>query len=185
MKKTTYPDLTLAVTLSARGFAYVFFEAPQTPYDWAVAEMNGGAKNEQIVERVQKLIQVYHPQTLVLEDVSAKSAKRPVRLQTLSLKLAHMAECEGVEVCRYDRKTIRIAFASVGAKTKVEIAQAIAMAIPAFMHRLPPVRKIWMSEDPRQMLFDAAALGITNYHLMGELLPAARMTRFDSFLIRA
>lgn len=163
MKKTTYLELTLAVTLSTRGFAYVFFEAPQTPYDWAVVEMNGGAKNEQILERVERLIQTYHPQTLVLEDISAKSAKRSARLQKLSLKLAHMAECEGVEVCRYDRKTIRWAFASVGAKTKVEIAQAIASAIPAFIHRLPPVRKIWMSEDPRQMLFDAAALGITHH----------------------
>lgn len=164
MKKTTYPDLTLAVTLSTRGFAYVFFEAPQTPYDWAVVETKGSGKDAQIMMRVEKLLQTYHPQTVVLEDVSGKSAKRSARLQKLSLRLAHMAGCEGIEVCRYDRKAIRAAFASVGAKTKVEIAHAVASAIPAFTHRLPPVRKLWMSEDPRQMLFDAAALGLTHHH---------------------
>ncbi len=168
MKKTTYPDLTLAITLSSRGFAYVFFEAPQTPFDWAVAEISGGAKNEQITRRIQKLIQAYHPATLVLENIGTKSTKRPERLRKLSLQLTHFAECEGVEVLRYDRKTVRGAFASVGAKTKVEIAHAIAAAIPAFMHRLPPVRKIWMSEDSRQMLFDAAALGITHYRQIEE-----------------
>ena len=52
-------------------------------------------------------------------------------------------------------------FASVGAGTKYEIAKAIATQIPAFAHRLPRLRKIWMSEDPRQSLFDAAALGLT------------------------
>lgn len=167
MKKTTYPDLTLAITLSTRGFAYVFFEAPQTPFDWAVVEISGGAKNEQITKRIQKLIQTYHPATLVLEDIGIPSAKRPERVRKLSLQLSHIAECEGVEVLRYDRKAIRGAFASVGAKTKVEIALAIAAAIPAFMHRLPPVRKIWMSEDPRQMLFDAAALGMTLFDQAG------------------
>jgi len=163
MKKTTYPDLTLAVALSTRGFAYVFFEAPQTPYDWAVVETKGSGKDAQIMMRVEKLLQTYHPQTLVLEDISGKSAKRSPRLQKLSLKLAHMAECNSAEVCRHHRTAIRAAFASVGAKTKVEIAHAVASAIPAFAHRLPPVRKLWMSEDPRQMLFDAAALAATHF----------------------
>lgn len=164
MFKTTYPDLTLAITLSTRGMAYVFFEAPKTPFDWAVVEVKGKGKNEQIAERVQKLLDLYHPQVLVLEDIQTKSAKRSSRLQRLSLALAHMATCEGIEVCHYDRKAIRQTFGAVGAKTKVEIAHAIATAIPAFMHRLPPIRKIWMSEDSRQMLFDAAALGIIHFH---------------------
>ncbi len=163
MFKTTYPDLTLAITLSTRGMAYVFFEAPETPFDWAVVEVKGTGKNAQITARVQKLFSLYHPQVLVLEDIQTRSAKRSDRLQKLSLALAHMATCEGIDVYRYDRKAIRQTFGVAGAKTKVEIAHAIAASIPAFMHRLPPVRKIWMSEDSRQMLFDAAALGITHH----------------------
>lgn len=43
---------------------------------------------------------------------------------------------------------------TAGAFTKYEIAKAIARRIPAFAHRLPRLRKLWMSEDPRQGLFD-------------------------------
>lgn len=162
MKRITYPDLTLAVSLSARGFAYVLFEAPEAPFDWGVVEIGGKDKNGQIGKRVQKLLCRYRPQTLVLENLSAKSAKRPDRTKKLALHLGHLAQSEGVDVMAYDRKAIRAAFTPLGAQTKVEIARAISLAIPALRHRLPPVRKIWMSEDPRQMLFDAAALGITH-----------------------
>lgn len=163
MMKTTYPDLILAVTLSTRGFAYVFFEAPQTPFDWAVVEIKGTAKNEQIRAHIHKLLTTYRPETLVLENIQGPNTKRSNRLKMFSHQLAHLAQCEGIDVAYYDRRAIRQAFAPVGATSKVEIAQAIALAIPAFAHRLPSVRKIWMSEDSRQMLFDAAALGITYY----------------------
>ena len=161
MEKITYPDLTLAVSLSTRGFAYVFFEAIEAPFDWGVVEKIG-RDNARIEKRVQKLLRLYRPQTLVLEDLRPKSAKRPDRVKKLVLQLGHLAQCEGSEVVSYDRGAIRKAFAPLGARTKVEIAQAIAIAIPALAHRLPPVRKLWMSEDARQMLFDAAALGLTH-----------------------
>ena len=67
------------------------------------------------------------------------------------------------EVSRISRDAIRACFASVGARKKYDIAQAIARQIPALAHRPPRVRKIWMSEDPRQSLFDAAALGLAFY----------------------
>jgi len=51
----------------------------------------------------------------------------------------------------------------VGARTKYEIAHAVARIIPAFKFRLQPVRKPWQSEDARQSPFDAAALGIVYY----------------------
>jgi Holliday junction resolvasome RuvABC endonuclease subunit len=165
MKKTTYPDLILAVTLSARGFAYVFFEAPQTPFDWAIVEIKAKGKNERVVAQVHKLLKSYKPATLVLENIQDPKAKHSNRLKMLSHQLAHLAQSEGVHVAQYGRLAIRNAFAPVGAKSKVEIAEAIAQAIPAFAHRLPPVRKIWMSEDSRQMLFDAAALGMTHQQI--------------------
>ena len=45
--------------------------------------------------------------------------------------------------------------------TKREIAEAIVREFPELEPRLPPVRKIWMSEDVRMSIFDAAALAIT------------------------
>ena len=77
--------------------------------------------------------------------------------------LVHFAEAEYVELHRCSKKEVRTCFASVGAGTKYEIAKAIATQIPAFAHRIPRFRKPWMSEDPRQSLFDAAALGLTYF----------------------
>ena len=43
---------------------------------------------------------------------------------------------------------------------KWELARTVAHAVPQLAPRLPPKRKPWMSEDARQSLFDAAALGL-------------------------
>jgi len=169
MERITYPDLMLAVSLSARGFAYVFFEGSETPFDWGVVEIKGKEKNQRTGKQVEKLLRCFRPHALILEDLRPKAAKRPDRTKKLSLHLQHLAHCEGIDVAIYDRAAIRRAFAPLGARTKVEIADAIALAVPAFGHRLPPVRRLWMNEDPRQMLFDAAALGLT--HAVGPTGP--------------
>ena len=41
---------------------------------------------------------------------------------------------------------------------------AIARDFPELEPRLPPVRKIWISEDARMNIFDAVALGMTFFH---------------------
>ena len=49
------------------------------------------------------------------------------------------------------------------ARTKDEIARAIAKLLPEFAARVPPMRKLWMSEDYRMGLFDALSLVFTYY----------------------
>ena len=161
MKRTTYPDLVLAISLTSRGMGYVVLEGPQTPFDWGM--MGRDAKNQSrvAIAKVATLIETCQPVAMVLENLDGKAVRHSRSLKRLSLRLAHLAENRGLTVARFDRTTIRNAFAPLGAKTKPEIAEAIAIAIPAFSHRTPPKRKIWMSEDRRQLLFDAAALGMT------------------------
>jgi len=38
----------------------------------------------------------------------------------------------------------------------------------AFRDRLPPLRKAWMSQDPRISVFDAAALALTHFSAVSE-----------------
>ncbi len=169
MKHKTYPDLVLAVSLTSSGMGYVIFEKSQTPLDWGIMtkcpvrlERRATAKMISIVEQCQ-------PIALVLEDIGSKNSRHSTRLQRLSLRLAHVGESSGLAVYRYTRGDIRRAFAPLGAKTKPEIAEVIAASIHAFSHRKPPKRKIWMSEDKRQLLFDAAALGLTAFALVDSL----------------
>lgn len=69
-----------------------------------------------------------------------------------------LAETQSIPAFAYSRAQVRQCFGHLGLATKHSIAEAIAKHIPAFERFLPPVRKIWMSEDARMGLFDAATL---------------------------
>ena len=164
MKRTTYPDLLLAVYPTTRGFAYVMFDGPISPFDWAMKDMPPKGKNAATLTAIEKLIERYHPDVLVMEKLKPSGQNRSIRICDLYKAILHLAETHQIEVFRYDRSDVQRWFASVCAKTKPEIAQAIAREIPAFIHRLPPIRKIWMSADRRQSLFDASALALCYFN---------------------
>lgn len=163
MTRRTHPPFILSVYPTSHGFAFVLFEGPEAPFDWGVKDIREKKKNTKILDDVRTIIERYHPEILVIEDTSMRHVRRVARIKRLYRMLRHLADVEQLDVHRYTRGDIRACFAPVGAVTKYEIAQAIATQIPAFAHRLPRVRKLWMSEDPRQSLFDAAALGLTYY----------------------
>jgi hypothetical protein len=167
------PHFVLAFYPTTHGFAFVLFEGPQSPFDWGVREFRGTRKNARTLKALKKLLDRYRPEALVIENTSRVRSRRVARIKRLHRMIRHLAEVEQIETHRYTRSDVRACFASVGAIRKHEIAQAIATIIPAFAHRLPRKRKIWMSEDPRQSLFDAAALGLTFYQFTanGKHLP--------------
>lgn len=162
MKRRSKTRFVLAVVPTCHGFSFVLFEGPEAPFDWGIKDIRGRTKNTGTLDAVKGLLTRYRPEVLILEE-TASGRRRATRIRRLFRMLTHLADTEGISVARYSRRDIRECFSSVGAKTKYEIAKAISNQIPAFTHRLPPIRKIWMSEDPRQSLFDAAALGITHY----------------------
>lgn len=156
-------NLVLSIYPTSRGYAFVLFEGPQSPYDWGVKDIRKKGKNEATLEGVRAPIERYRPDYLIIEEYTEPGSRRSSRIRRLYRMVTHLAESEFIEVSRISRSAIRTCFASVGAKTKYDIAQAVARQIPALAHRLPRLRKIWMSEDPRQSLFDAAALGVAFY----------------------
>lgn len=153
----------LAFYPTTHGYAFVLSEGPDAPFDWGVREIRGDDKNSATVEALKKLIATYHPEAIVIEDAAHGPCRRASRIKNLYKRIEHVAAAEGIEVHRYTRADVREVFEETGAITKHELAVAIAEMIPAFAHRLPRKRKIWMSEDPRQSLFDAAALGLTHF----------------------
>lgn len=156
-------QLILAVYPSSKGVAFVLFEGPDSPFDWGIKEIKGTIKNQTTVEAIERIIDRYQPDVLVIEETRERGSRRTVRIRRLYRSLMHLAHAQVIDVVAYPKRVVRNTFAQVGASTKYEIAQAIARTIPAFSIRLPRVRKPWMSQDSRQSLFDAAALGITYY----------------------
>lgn len=156
-------ELILSIYATSRGFAFGLFEGPESPFDWGVREIDNPSRNKKCLEAIAEIIDRNSPSHIVMEDTAEPLSRRNARVQQLYHSIAALGARNFIEVRRVSKPAIRACFAGVGAITKHEIAQAIAMRIPAFAIRIPPVRKPWMSQDSRQSLFDAVALALTYY----------------------
>lgn len=165
-----FDSFVLAIYPSARGFAFVVFEGPESPFDWGTKEFRGQKRNARTLEAIAALIARYRPDALVIEEFCEQGSRRSLRIRRLYRSLIDLAQTECIDIVRCTKAQVRHCFGSVDTPTKYEIATAIARQIPAFGHRLPRLRKIWMSEDARQNLFDAAALALTHYAINPSLL---------------
>jgi Holliday junction resolvasome RuvABC endonuclease subunit len=124
-------------------------------------------------QKIRELLAFYRPDVLVLENCQGRGSRRAKRIQTLiNLMTAHAAE-ERIAIASFSRSEVRACFSSTGSTTKRRIAESIAREFPELEPRLPPVRRIWMSEDSRMSIFDAAALGMTYFHTGSRLKRAA------------
>jgi len=63
---------------------------------------------------------------------------------------------------------IQACFARFEAKTKYNIAKKISQLLPEFLPQLPPPRKIWLPEDYRMSIFDAASLIFAHFYFKEE-----------------
>lgn len=160
-------NLVLALYPFSRGFAFVLFEAPKTPLDWGVKEIKEKHRNDKTLAAIKQLVERYCPVVIVIEDLGDRRYRRTARVRKLYRMLAKYADRESIDLHRIEQHAIWEHFAAKGALTKYEIAKVIVHQLPGFAHRMPRIRKPWMSADPRQSLFDAAALGILFYKLRG------------------
>jgi hypothetical protein len=151
-------ELVLAIFPSTKGFGYAVFEGPRSLVDWGVRAVRGRQKNLESLNGVRALLTFYRPDVLVLENYEGVGSRRAKRVRTLINLMAAQAARERMTTASFCRAEVR---ASFGLTTKRRIAEAIVREFPELEPRLPPVRKIWMSEDPRMSIFDAAALAMT------------------------
>ena len=152
----------LAVHPTSRGFGWVLFEGPTSPFDWGTVEVEDD-KHDGSLERIGDLIKRYQPDVLALEAFDDKAAQRAGRIRLIAKDIVALGEGKGIEVAVLPRAAIRSAFAASGARTREEIAEAIALHLEPLRHRLPPRRKIWVGEHPCLSIFSAAACGLAYY----------------------
>ena len=154
----------LAVKPTHRGFGWVAFEGPFAPYDWGIVERRRKTQKGSLAA-LEKIIRRLTPEAFLLEAFERPGAKKTTRTQRVSRAMAALAADRGADVEIYTRGDVQACFAAVGARTRDEIAAAVARHLDAFRHRLPKRREAWESEDRRMALFSAAALVLTHYQL--------------------
>jgi len=154
----------LAIDPSTRGFGFAILEGPNRLIDWGVKETKIDKKKRSL-KLITELIELYQPNTIVVEDYSAKGSRRCQRVGELIRDISKIAVKRGIRVKSISRLKVKQAFSESSALNKHEIAIAIAKRFPELTPRLPRFRKSWMSEDYRMSIFDAVGLGYVFFHL--------------------
>lgn len=149
----------LAIAPSAKGIGFAVLEQPQHLVDWGVKSAKGD-KNAVSLQRAEELIAKYQPTLLVLQDT--RDSRRAPRIKKLIRNIHALASCRMIEVALLLRENVNQSLHPDDGATKCEIAQIIAQRFPQELgSRLPPMRKLWQSEDSRMDIFDAVALALT------------------------
>jgi hypothetical protein len=163
-------ELVLCIYPSAKGFGFAIFEGSRSLVDWGVTGVHGKKKNAQCLRKMRGLLAFYRPDVLVTEDHMGAGSRRGSRIRALIDAIGTLAAKEGIASKSFSRTGVRDCF---GLTAKRAIAQSVAREFPELESRLPPVRRIWMSEDARMNIFDAVALGMTFFHTKGNKNRAA------------
>lgn len=153
----------LAIDPTTKGFGFAILEGPESLIDWGVKEVKDN-KDARCLKQIADLIRRYEPDVIVVEDVTAKSCRRCPRVRLLIRDTFKLALEKKIKIHSVSRRAVRAAFSRFGARTKHEIAGAIAKRLPELAFRRPPYRKPWMSEDDRMSIFDAAAFALTFFY---------------------
>lgn len=156
----------LAIYPFRRGYGYVLFESPGAGADWGVRFIEGtlATRNARTAADIEALLDRYVPDYVILQDVRKGQARRSARLVRLHAAIAHAAKVRAIDVVPIAPQAVEATFDSVGARSKYEIAQAVAREFPPLAHRLPVRRRrAWDAEAAVMAMFDAAALAIAFY----------------------
>jgi hypothetical protein len=157
----------LSIHATVKGFAYVIMNAPGELLDFGIKHVSKGDKNGECVALVERLIIRHDPHAIVFEDTDEVGARRSSRVKRLLRDIEKLADRASLDSYCYPWQTVFDVFRDSAPHTRHDIAKVLAEILPAIKRRLPPKRKPWLPLDPRQALFDAAALGITHYAVNG------------------
>ena len=161
------PERILALHATSRGFAYCIFDGPGTLADWGIKSVPKAEKNQNCLRVIEHLIARYDPHAVVIEDTDELGGRRSARVKHLYRGIEKLADRLGCDTYCYPWQTAFSVFTDGKPQTRHDLAVMIAVILPTIKKRLPPKRKAWLPMDPRQALFDAAALGITHYAVNG------------------
>lgn len=154
---------TLSIHLTSQGFGWVLCEGPFVLVQCGVFTALRGNKNTGCIRKAERLIAKLKPSEFVIENCAA-NPRRHARIKRLCLDLLNVAAERGLYIASYPRESVQDAFATLGARTRDEVAEAVARFYPTLALRLPPPRKPWNTEDKRLAMFSAAAVVLAHFH---------------------
>lgn len=159
----------LAISLRSRRFGFAVFEGPNRLLDWGVVfyPLNDSARGAAASKRVVSLLTLFMPSMVIVGKARLLDDRNGSGTRTVLGSIRREASSRVIPVHVMEGAKLKEACRLFHAKSKHEIASALAQAFPEILWKLPPKRKIWESEHPRMVMFDAIALGFAYWQRYG------------------
>ena len=165
MQSFPFSGSVLAVHPTSSGFGWVVFDATGALTEWGVASAKEGRKLR-LVNRFKSLLARFGPAVLVFEAHEGEH-ERADRIRKLYRAFDNIAHRADTRVYVYDREAVATALDIPARSSRYDVARKVIELRPGLSHRMPRKQAFGASEDPRQSLFDAAALALTYFAVMG------------------
>lgn len=162
-RPSTHRPLVLGFHPTSHGFGWAVFENPLSLHSFGTFNA-GKDKNASCLRKLAWLLERLEPETFVVEALSAKPPAHSERVKRLVLAAVSLAAEHNAEVAAVTKSQLLDCFGAIGAKTREEIAEAVARQHPALRPHLPARRKLWQSADRRMAVFVASAAVLARFH---------------------
>jgi hypothetical protein len=159
----------LAVHPTSSGFGWALFDEAGVLMEWGIASAKEGRKLR-LLSRFKHLLARHEPASLVFEAHEG-THHRADRIRKLYRAFLRVASNAGMTTRGYDREGVAVALNIPLHASRYEVARRIAERLAELSHRMPRKQAFGASEDPRQSLFTAAALGLAHLTERGVPLP--------------
>lgn len=145
--------MILAIVPSHRGFSYSFIKDKYEVIDMSRVSFMIQTDNK-MIKRVQRLISIYEPKTVIL----------PLELNESLKRIGRYVATTNVDLNYYAQDDVHSTFEPLGAQTNFEIAYELAQSFPKYQYRLPQNNYGNEREGYTIPMWKSLALGMT--HLM-------------------
>jgi len=150
----------LTIALSSRGLGYAVLEGEKFLVEYGSTSVKGD-KNRRCLVKMEKLIALYRPDALVLQNATAKGSHRAPRIKTLNQQVIGAARKFRLKMTLFSGKQLRSLLLDNVHGTKQEMAEMLVQHFPnELASRLPRKRRPWEGADARMDIFDAVGLAV-------------------------
>lgn len=146
---------------TSRGFGWVLLEDARSCLDWGTVDVRIDDENVLALDRIKSLLKKTRPNVLAVEAHVEAARTRCQRIQKLYRDVMRHAGEQHICVFRCSRAQIASSFN--GAKTRLQVAAAIAERLKVLGPRLPKPRQIWVGEQSGLRVFSAAACALAYF----------------------
>ena len=121
--------------------------------------INPADNAEESENRLSDLLKVSSPSIIVVKKERWERFFSHSELRPITAALSTEAKRHGIEIRALPQSAFGATLRDLGCATKSDVSALLARIFPELVWQLPPTRRAWDSEHPRQSVLDAIALG--------------------------